>query len=314
MVAVDHLELTIDYGEIFGLLGPNGAGKSTTLNMLCTILPPTSGTAIVNGYDVRREPAMVRQSIGIVFQDPSLDDRLTGRENLELHAVLYGIPRDEARKRIDNMLSIVDLADRANDYVSTYSGGMRRRLEIARGLLHYPKVLFLDEPTIGLDLQTREYIWDYIESLIKREKITVVLTTHYMEEADRLCSRIAIVDHGKIIALDTPEGLKRNVGGDVISVFTDKPQVLADGVEKARPGTKIKVSENARLDVCMREGSKFLPQLVRIADQFGISIDEITIHQPTLNDVFLHYTGREIREEKGVSSFRMAAARGRFTR
>jgi ABC-2 type transport system ATP-binding protein len=199
--AVDDLNITVDSGEIFGLLGPNGAGKTTTISMLCTILKPTSGTAIINGFDIIKEPHKVRKSIGIVFQDPSIDDRLTGRENLYIHANLYGVPASEQKERIDRILNLIELEDRADDLMRTYSGGMRRRLELGRGLIHYPKVLFLDEPTVGLDPQTRDHIWKYIRELKKAHDITVVLTTHYMDEADRLSDRIGIMDHGKIVIL-----------------------------------------------------------------------------------------------------------------
>ena len=197
--AVDSLDITVEPGEIFGFLGPNGAGKTTAISMLCTILKPTSGTATVNGFDIVHEANKVRKSIGIVFQDPSIDDRLTGRENLFMHANLYGVPASEQKERINRILKLVELEDRADDLLRTYSGGMRRRLEIGRGLIHYPKVLFLDEPTVGLDPQTRDHIWKYIKELKETHDITVVLTTHYMDEADRLSDRIAIMDHGKIV-------------------------------------------------------------------------------------------------------------------
>ena len=212
LLAVDSLNLCIDEGEIFGLLGPNGAGKTTTLSMLATLVKPTAGTGRVNGFDILSQPADVRRSIGIVFQDPSSDDVLTGRENLYLHALMFGVPREERRKRIDYVLSLVDLQDRADDIVKKYSGGMRRRLELARGLLHNPRILFLDEPTLGLDPQTREHIWAYIENLVKVEKVSVIITTHYMDEADRLCNRVAIIDHGKVSALDSPKELKSESG------------------------------------------------------------------------------------------------------
>ncbi|HEY5494721.1 MAG TPA: ATP-binding cassette domain-containing protein, partial [Candidatus Anoxymicrobiaceae bacterium] len=199
LVAVNHVSFDVNRGEIFGFLGPNGAGKTTTINMLCTLLKPTAGTAVVNKFDIITQRNEVRESIGLVFQDPSLDDRLTARENLEFHAVVYHVPRSVREERIKEVLDMVSLWDRAEDRVETYSGGMKRRLEIARGLLHYPKVLFLDEPTIGLDPQTRNYIWEYIEGLKKREGITIFLTTHYMEEAEH-CDRIAVIDLGEIIA------------------------------------------------------------------------------------------------------------------
>ncbi len=212
LTAVDKLDVTVDSGEIFGLLGPNGAGKTTTINMLCTILKPTSGSAKVNGFDIAKEAMQVRKSIGIVFQDPSIDDRLTGRENLYMHANLYGVPTSEHRDRINRILKLVELEDRADDLMRTYSGGMRRRLELGRGLIHYPKVLFLDEPTVGLDPQTRDHIWTYIKELKQTHDITIVLTTHYMDEADKLSDRIGIIDHGKLIALDNPTQAKGDAG------------------------------------------------------------------------------------------------------
>src|SRR5208282_2001913 len=230
LLAVDALNLSISEGEIFGLLGPNGAGKTTTLSMLATLLKPTSGTARVNGFDIRSQSADVRRSIGIVFQDPSSDDILTGKENLYLHALMFGVPKEQRQERIDYVLGLVDLRDRANDMVKKYSGGMRRRLELARGLLHNPRILFLDEPTLGLDPQTREHIWHYIENLVETEKVTVIITTHYMEEADRLCDRIAIIDNGHVIALDSPSSLKSKMGGEVVKLQTRSPKL--DQIEK----------------------------------------------------------------------------------
>jgi len=225
LVAVDHIDVSIDEGEIFGLLGPNGAGKTTLLSMLATLLRPTEGTAKVNGYDILKQPGSVRKSIGMVFQAPSSDDLLTGWENLYLHALMFGVPADERRKRIDEVLTLVDLKDRAKDMVKTYSGGMRRRLELARGLLHKPKILLLDEPTLGLDPQTREHIWEYIENLAREEKVTILITTHYMEEADALCDRVAVIDHGKIIALDSPSNLKMQIGKSMIKAKVKEPQL-----------------------------------------------------------------------------------------
>jgi ABC-2 type transport system ATP-binding protein len=207
-IAVDNLTLDIYENEVFGLLGSNGAGKTTTIHMLATLLKPSSGSATVNGYDIVSQPSRVRSSIGIVFQAPSSDDMLTGYENLQLHSMLYSVPRNTRKQRIEEVLSLVGLTERMHDQVKTYSGGMRRRLEIARGLLHKPKVMFLDEPTLGLDPASRETMWRYIQSLVKEERMTVILTTHYMEEADILCNRIGIIDKGRIVALDTPKGLK----------------------------------------------------------------------------------------------------------
>ncbi len=291
---MDRLNLKIEYGEIFGLLGPNGAGKTTTISMLCTIINPTSGTARVNGYDIIKEPEKVRKSIGIVFQDPSIDDRLTARENLEFHAMLYAVPKEVREKRIKEVLKLVELEDRADSQMRTYSGGMRRRLEIARGLLHYPKVLFLDEPTLGLDPQTREHIWKYIEELAKRENITIVLTTHYMEEAEKLCNRVAIIDYGVIKALDTPENLKNALEGDIITIKTPNPRFLVTRLSEKR--LILKSNESAGLlNITVKNGEMLIPKIVEIASEAGVSIESIALQKPTLNDVFLHYTGREIR-------------------
>ena len=234
--AVDGVSFNVEEGEILGFLGPNGAGKTTTLNMLSTLLRPTSGAATVNGYNILEEPDGVRRSIGFVFQDPTLDDELTGRENLDFHGRIYGLKRDVRQQRIKDMLKVVQLTERADDLVKTYSGGMKRRLEIARGLLHYPKVLFLDEPTLGLDPQTRRAIWEHIQRLNQEESITIILTTHYTEEADYLCDRIQIIDFGKIVALDTPDKLKARLEGDIVSlVFKDSEAIM-----KIRPLLKEK--------------------------------------------------------------------------
>ncbi|MGA2462281.1 MAG: ATP-binding cassette domain-containing protein [Candidatus Bathyarchaeia archaeon] len=308
LVAVDTLNFTVEQGEVFGLLGPNGAGKTTTLSMLCTILKPTSGTAIVNGYDITEHPSQVRRSIGIVFQEPSIDDRLTGRENLEMHADLYGVPKREQRKRIEDVLELVELHDKADLLMRTYSGGMRRRLEIARGFIHYPKVLFLDEPTLGLDPQTRGHIWTYISELSEREGITIILTTHYMEEADNLCDRVAIIDYGKIVALDEPDRLKEALEGDIISVKTDAMKQLSAkliGVGWVKESRE----ENGQLKLVVKDGNAALPRVVEIAASSGIHIDSMSIHEPTLEDVFLNYTGREIRGEVGDEYGGIAAIR-----
>ena len=223
LTAVDNLSLDICNNEVFGLLGQNGAGKTTIIHMLATLLKPTAGSATVNGFDIVKEPAKVRASIGIVFQAPSSDDMLTGYENLKLHSLLYNVPRKIREKRISDVLELVDLTERQHDQVKKYSGGMRRRLEIARGILHKPKILFLDEPTLGLDPRSRESMWKYIRKLVQEEKITIILTTHYMEEADFLCDRIGILDRGKIIALDTPSQLKEIVSGnDIIKLRLEK--------------------------------------------------------------------------------------------
>lgn len=237
LTAVDHISFTVQEGEIFGFLGPNGAGKTTTLNMLATLLRPTSGTATVDGHDITEEPDAVRHSIGFVFQDPTLDTELTGRENLDFHGRIYGIKSDVREKRIKEILDVVQLSERADEMVKTYSGGMKRRLEIARGLLHYPRVLFLDEPTLGLDPQTRRAIWEYIERLNQEEKVTIIITTHYTEEADQLCDRIQIIDFGKIVALDTPGNLKARLEGDVITL-TLKDATMTPKVRELLEGQK----------------------------------------------------------------------------
>ncbi|MEM3562458.1 MAG: ATP-binding cassette domain-containing protein [Candidatus Jordarchaeaceae archaeon] len=296
IVAVNGIDLKVKEGEIFGLLGPNGAGKTTTISILSCMLLPTSGEAYVNGYNVVKQPDQVRKSIGIVFQDPALDDQLTGRENMEIHAMLYNVPKEVAKQRIDEALELVELTDRANNLVRTYSGGMRRRLEIARGLIHRPKVLFLDEPTLGLDVQTRERIWRYIEVLTKKEKITTILTTHYMDEADRLCDRLAIIDFGKIKAEGTPEELKKQLGGDVITVKTKYADKLAKMVSELDFVKNVKKTSDT-VKISLQNGEEHITDVACWTRDKGIPIESLTLQEPTLNDVFLYYTGREIREE-----------------
>lgn len=296
--AVKGINLEIEEGELFGLLGPNGAGKTTTISMLCTILKPTSGSAKVAGYDVLQEPENVRKSIGIVFQDPSLDDDLTGRENLDFHARLFQVPKEDRSERINEMLDLVELKDKANTRVKKYSGGMKRRLEIARGLLHEPKVLFLDEPTLGLDPQTRRHIWDYVEKLNDESKITMILTTHYMDEADYLCDRIAIIDHGTIIAQETPTGLKHSIGGDVVTmtITPNKDEFIGkvESLDFVRSAQYVDGSIRLSVD----EGETAIPILMELARQEGVQVPSVTLKAPTLEDVFIKYTGREIRPEE----------------
>ncbi len=303
LTAVDKLNIQVRKGEIFGLLGPNGAGKSTAISMLCTILRPTSGTAMVNGHDIIREAHMVRKSIGIVFQDPSIDDKLTGRENMEMHADLYDVPRDVMHSRIDEVLKLVELEDRASSPVTTYSGGMRRRLEIARSLIHYPKVLFLDEPTIGLDPQSRDHIWNYIRDLKKRENITIILTTHYMEEADKLCDRIAIIDKSRIVALDSPGSLKEKLEGETITIRTRDNALFAARLTEAKLAEKI-TSVNGDLTMNVKSAHTILPGIIEVAATNGVYVDSIALHEPDLDDVFMHYTGRNIREGGGTKELR----------
>ena len=287
-IAVDNLTLDINENEVFGLLGSNGAGKTTTIHMLATLLKPSSGSATVNGYDIVCQPAKVRSSIGIVFQAPSSDDMLSGYENLQLHSMLYSIPRHTRKQRIEEVLNLVGLSERRHDQVKTYSGGMRRRLEIARGLLHKPKVMFLDEPTLGLDPSSRETMWKYIQRLVREEKMTVILTTHYMEEADILCDRIGIIDKGRIVALDTPKGLKAGLGGDIIRIKThNNPDKISqlDFVHKIE-------QNDGFLVLSVNDAKRDLPMLLR---HIEAEIAEFT--SPTLNDVFIHLTGRNIKEE-----------------
>jgi ABC-2 type transport system ATP-binding protein len=298
LTAVDQLDIAVESGEIFALLGPNGAGKTTTISMLCTILKPTSGTAKVNGFDIVKDATQVRKSIGIVFQDPSVDDRLTGRENLFMHANLYGVPPSDQKSRIDGVLKLVELEDRADDLLRTYSGGMRRRLELARGLIHYPKVLFLDEPTIGLDPQTRDHVWKYIRELKEAHNITVVLTTHYMDEADKLSDRIAIMDYGKIIALDTSAKLKQTLEGDVITVKANNLDAFLPLITEKMGLQKARIV-NGTIEISVRNGKEMLPRIVDTATQNKIRVESIFLREPNLEDVFLHYTGRVIRAEGG---------------
>jgi len=299
LIAVDRVDLEVEEGEIFGLLGPNGAGKTTLAKMLATLLLPTSGRAFVCGFDVRERPHEVRKAIGIVFQDPSIDEKLTGREHLELHARLYGMRDRAAREaRIAELLELVGLSDRADSLVETYSGGMQRRLEIARGLLHRPRVLFLDEPTLGLDAQTRRMIWDYIKELNRREGITILLMTHYMEEAEYLCDRVAIIDRGRIIALDTPENLKRTAGMEVIEIRAGNPSELRSALSSIE-GVRRAEEEDGAVRLWVAEGERMVPEIMRLAWERGIGVHSISLHKPSLEDVFLKLTGRTIREEEG---------------
>jgi ABC-2 type transport system ATP-binding protein len=294
IVAVDRLNLQISVGEVFGLLGPNGAGKSTTLNVLCTMLRPTSGSASIAGVDVESRPNVVRQMIGIVFQDPTIDNRLTGRENLEMHAELYEVEANLAKKRIDELLRLVELDSRADEIVRNYSGGMRRRLEIARGLIHHPKVLFLDEPTIGLDPQTRAKIWDYVKTLSDEEKITILLSTHYMEEAQMLCDRIGIIDQGKIVALGRPADLIKEIGEEVAFLELEDNSRAAEF--EAAPFVK-KVRAGKKVSLVLKDGPRSMPEVFDYAAKRGIKILSVELYTPTLNDVFLNRVGRELRDE-----------------
>jgi len=297
VTALKELNLEIRKGELFGLLGPNGAGKTTLLSILSTILVASRGTAEVCGHDIRKEEHAVRRSIGIVFQDPSLDDELTGQENLDFHGRLYGLDSRTRRSRIDEVLALVDLENRRHSLVKAYSGGMRRRLEIARGLMHRPQVLFLDEPTLGLDPQTRRKIWNYIRGLKESYGMTIILTTHYMDEADQLCSRIAIIDRGEIVAMDTPEGLKAGLGGDLLELDVSASNPLF--IEKLQEAEEVGevAAEDGRLIVTVRDGESFVPRAFEAAQASGVKISAVALRKPNLEDVFISLTGREIRDE-----------------
>ncbi len=289
--AVDGVSFRVRQGEVFGFLGPNGAGKTTTINILCTLLKPTRGLVLVNGFDVVKQAGQVRSSIGLVFQDPSLDVQLTALENLEFHAYLYNVPAAQTRARAEQLMQMLGLWNRRNDLVRNFSGGMRRRLEVARGLLHRPLILFLDEPTVGLDPQTRRYIWDYILQQ-RREGLTIFLTTHYLDEAE-YCDRVAIIDRGRIIALDTPGSLKASVGGDVILVRTADNRRAEDELHRLL-GIAAREQDGAlRLNV--PRADEFIPRLCRLSTP----LVSVSVSHPTLDDVFIKLTGRAIREEEG---------------
>jgi ABC-2 type transport system ATP-binding protein len=288
--AVRGVDFRVEPGETFGFLGPNGAGKSTTINILCTLARPTAGSARVAGHDVTTERDAVRRSIGLVFQDPTLDVDLTAEQNLRFHGELYGVPRAVLSRRIDDLLALVGLAERRKSVVETFSGGMKRRLEIARGLLHSPRVLFLDEPTIGLDPQSRASVWEYVRALKESEDITVFLTTHYMDEAEN-CDRIAIMDSGRIVALDTPDALKAAVGKDRVQITTadDEAAIAAlrstFGIEAGM--------HSGEVTFAVPDGERFVPRLFA---ELGVPIRSVSVASPSLDDVFLSHTGTTIRD------------------
>jgi ABC-2 type transport system ATP-binding protein len=297
VVAVDNISFKVRRGEIYGLLGPNGAGKTTTINILITLLKPTSGKAFIDGIDVVEEPDKVRKKIGVVFQDPTLDNFLTAYENLYIHGRIYGLSGRELDERIKEALEFVELRQYANKVVRYFSGGMRRRLEIARALLHEPEILFLDEPTIGLDPQSRNKVWEYVGSVRREKGVTIFMTTHYMDEAEFLCDRIAVMDHGKIIAEGSPEELKSMVGSDIIIMkFNDSQRAVCledslNGVIRScRP-----ISGN-RIELVVTDAVKVLPKIFEVFERRGAVIDEVSYRRPTLNEVFLYLTGRELRD------------------
>jgi ABC-2 type transport system ATP-binding protein len=297
--AVDQISFTVKTGELFGLLGPNGAGKTTTINMLSTLLKTTSGYGEVSGYDISKNKDNIRRSIGVVFQEPALDIKLTGKENLEFHAMMYGIEKEERKRRIKEVLELVELTEKEKVLVEKYSGGMKRRLEIARGLIHEPNVLFLDEPTLGLDAQTRRHIWDYIKRLNKEGGVTIILTTHYMEEADFLCDRIAIMDRGKFVAMDAPGRLKDILGGDVVFLEIEgSADALVNRINN------LDWIKNENLSLTMERGERRIPELINTAKENGVEVTCVHLRKPSLEDVFLHFTGKTMREEEATQAER----------
>jgi len=299
LVAVNDISFSVEKGEIFGFLGPNGAGKSTTMMIFTTLLKPTSGKALIAGFDVTKDAKQVREHIGFVQQETTVDEYLTGRENLLLQAKLNHIPKNEINQRIDEVLELIELSDKQDQAVVTYSGGMRKRLDIAGGLLHHPKVLFLDEPTVGLDIQTRRKIWQYIKKIHVEFEMTIFVTTHYMEEADSLCDRIGIMDHGKIQVIDTPENMKNALGNEIISLVVDTNNNHDSFLEELKKIEFIKKinEDNLKLTLFTSNGTEVIPEIFQISSKLDIKINSISLTQPTLDDVFISYTGHEIRDD-----------------
>ena len=299
VIAVNDISLSVKNGEIFGFLGPNGAGKSTTIMILTTLLKPTSGQALLSGFDVMTNAKQVRQNIGYVQQETTVDEYLTGRENLLLQAKLNHIPKNEINKRIDEILDLIELTDKQDKQVGTYSGGMRKRLDIAGGLLHRPKVLFLDEPTVGLDIQTRRKIWGYIKKIHDEFEMTIFLTTHYMEEADKLCDRIGIIDGGKIQVIDSPENMKKAMGHEVISIILEEEKNYNSFLSELKKIEFVnKINEDgSKLTLFASNGTEVIPKIFQISSELNIKIISISLTQPTLDDVFISYTGHEIRDD-----------------
>ena len=299
LIAVNDVSFSVEKGEIFGFLGPNGAGKSTTMMIFTTLLKPTSGNAVIAGFDVMKDAKHVRENIGFVQQETTVDEYLTGRENLLLQAKLNHIPKNEINTRIDEVLDLIELSDKQDQAVVTYSGGMRKRLDIAGGLLHHPKVLFLDEPTVGLDIQTRRKIWQYIKKIHIEFEMTIFVTTHYMEEADSLCDRIGIMDHGKIQVIDTPENMKNALGNEIISLVVDTNNNHDSFLEELKKIEFIKKinEDDLKLTLFTSNGTEVIPKIFQISSKLDIKINSISLTQPTLDDVFISYTGHEIRDD-----------------
>ena len=311
LCAVDDVSIRVEEGEFFGFLGPNGAGKSTLIRMLTTLIRPTSGAAVVAGHDVARDPGGVRQAIGVVPQNPSTDLDLTGRENIDIYGKFYGVPRRLRRERTAELLERVGLTAKANDLVATYSGGMRRRLDIARTLIHRPEILFLDEPTSGLDPQSRRAVWEMLDAFRSDDQITVFLTTHYMEEAEVLCGRVAIIDRGRIIALGSPDELKAQIpGNDTVTFRISGDLEAARRAAEAEPFVHKVTLEGEELRCHVDSGGRDAPPLIQLMDRLRVRVESVEIHRLTLEDVFIHHTGRSIREEESrkVSLFLGAGA------
>ncbi len=303
VVAVDGIDFSVNEGEIFGLLGPNGAGKSTTIGMLITLIQPTAGTARVCGYDVRSQTNQVRSCVGYVSQDIAVDEDLTGRDNLVLQGHFYHLSGRILEERIREVLEMVGLTERAGDKVEKYSGGMRKRLDIAAGVLHRPRVLFLDEPTLGLDIQTRHRIWEYVRYLRAEHNTTVVLTTHYMEEADTLCDRIAIIDHGKIVALDAPQHLKRSIGEDLLVMEVGQGgmhEQIQAALGQVAGIERVEQTATQTYHLAMANGAATLAAVVHALHEAVVPVTSLTLKSPTLDDVFLHFTGHDLREDEGA--------------
>ena len=299
LVAVNDISFSVEKGEIFGFLGPNGAGKSTTMMIFTTLLKPTSGKALITGFDVMKDAKQVRENIGFVQQETTVDEYLTGRENLLLQAKLNHIPKNEINQRIDEVLELIELSDKQHQAVVTYSGGMRKRLDIAGGLLHHPKVLFLDEPTVGLDIQTRRKIWQYIKKIHIEFEMTIFVTTHYMEEADNLCDRIGIIDGGKIQVIDSPQNMKNALGNEIISLSIENNANHDSFLVELKKIEFIKKinEDDSKLTLFTSNGTEVIPKIFQISSKFDIKITTISLTQPTLDDVFISYTGHEIRDD-----------------
>ena len=300
--AVEDVSFTVRPGEAFGFLGPNGAGKTTTVSKLTGNLAPSAGEAAVEGVDVFRHPEEIKRRIGLVFQESTADSDLTGRENLELAAALFEVPRREARERIDSLLERMQIGDAAERLAKTYSGGMRRRLELAVGIIHSPSVLFLDEPTLGLDPQGRAGFWRYVQELRKEHGMTVFVTTHYLEEADSICDRIAIIDHGHIVATGTPSELKDRLGGDIVTVRPLLPSAAVEGVLRQVPGVVSVAAQDGSFRVKAPKGEELIPSLVEACARAGVGLAGVSLKRPSLDEVFLEFTGREFREDEGMTA------------